>query len=378
MAQLVTIFGGQYGSEGKGEVAALITKTYEVSASVRIGGPNAGHTSYDSMGNKVVVQTLPTPSALTGCQAFIGPEGCFIPEILEREIRSLKERMDRRCVDDFHLNLIIDKCAAVIQDEHMLAENGLKDSIGSTGEGVGAVTAAKIMRKPGVTIGTMEKKDRNEIIERLIKAGSWTVVNDSAINVNNLLLDNGSKHVSDVVLIEGTQGYGLSLHTSGFYPFTTSRECTPFALWAGTGVNPCNASSSHTVMVVRTFPIRVGGNSGPIKNEVTWEYLKCSTDGYVSIPEQTTVTKKTRRIAMLDVPMLQRAILQCPVDSVALTFLDYMFPEVAGKSWKDIVAGKHENVVEYVHWLETKLERPISIVSTGPGKASWVQEDGLS
>src|SRR5437867_11042229 len=36
------LIGGQYGSEGKGQIAAYISKEYDLL--VRVGGPNAGHT----------------------------------------------------------------------------------------------------------------------------------------------------------------------------------------------------------------------------------------------------------------------------------------------------------------------------------------------
>ena len=42
--KLTVLVGGQYGSEGKGAVAAHIANEYQVH--VRVGSPNAGHTIY--------------------------------------------------------------------------------------------------------------------------------------------------------------------------------------------------------------------------------------------------------------------------------------------------------------------------------------------
>ena len=377
MSKVITIFGGQMGSEGKGEVAALFTRSvYGVVAGVRIGGPNAGHTSYDEAGNKVVVQSLPTPSALAGADAFIGAEGCFIPELLAKEIAEFYKRNPSG-----QLTVRIDPNAAVVTQEHMSREAELKGKIGSTGEGVGAATADKVMRLP-ITV-----KDHPDLTSDLYdmacaeyggKLNSLAIyvmpvapfINASLANDSYSLSNKGKFVVGPIFIIEGTQGYGLGLHTGGFYPFCTSRECTPYALWAGTGINP-KISNSDTIMVVRTYPIRVGGNSGPLENEITWEDLEIMSEGYVKVPEQTTVTKKVRRIAEIDFGLLSRAALQTTPDYIALTFLDYKFPKVAGMSWDEIINNGHLDVVEYVKDIENHLRTPVGIVSTGPGTASF-------
>ena len=54
--KLTVLVGGQYGSEGKGAVAAHIANQYQVH--VRVGSPNAGHTIY-WRGEKHVMQSIP-------------------------------------------------------------------------------------------------------------------------------------------------------------------------------------------------------------------------------------------------------------------------------------------------------------------------------
>ena len=51
--KLTVLVGGQYGSEGKGAVAAHVANDYQVH--VRVGSPNAGHTIYWN-GEKQTVQ----------------------------------------------------------------------------------------------------------------------------------------------------------------------------------------------------------------------------------------------------------------------------------------------------------------------------------
>ena len=54
--KLTVLIGGQYGSEGKGAIAAKVADRYDVH--VRVGSPNAGHTIY-WRGEKHVMQSIP-------------------------------------------------------------------------------------------------------------------------------------------------------------------------------------------------------------------------------------------------------------------------------------------------------------------------------
>ena len=68
----------------------------------------------------------------------------------------------------------------------------------------------------------------------------------------NSALDAGKK-----ILIEGTQGFGLSLYHSEYYPRCTSRDTTAAGFLAEVGVSP--KMVTEIVVVFRTFPIRVAG-----------------------------------------------------------------------------------------------------------------------
>lgn len=48
---LWVVVGGQYGSEGKGKVAAYLTRREDIDICVRCGGPNSGHSFIDNRGN---------------------------------------------------------------------------------------------------------------------------------------------------------------------------------------------------------------------------------------------------------------------------------------------------------------------------------------
>jgi len=351
--KLTIVYGGQFGSEGKGQVTSYLARRQDPDIAVRVGGPNAGHTFLLPNGAKQVVQTVPAPAFVSKrVLCVIGAAGIIIPEILERELREAYEIREQVPV-----RMYLDPNIAVIDKSHMATEAHLKGTIGSTGEGVGAVTAQKVMRDPSVVLGGQW----NEISEKWgtdLALSGVMMWKDTPRLLNSMLRDGAD------IVIEGTQGVGLSLHTSGYYPFCTSRECTPQGLLAQTGIAQENAVLNERIMVVRTYPIRVGGNSGDLPGEISWEELKMETGGYVSEAEITTVTKKKRRIARIDYNMLQRSVLITRPTALALTFFDYWFPEVA--------SATHVSALKKEHWdkineVEIALGVPVKYLSTGFG-----------
>jgi adenylosuccinate synthase len=351
-SKLTIVWGGQFGSEGKGAVVAYLHQRQQYDAGVRVGGPNAGHTFYRMDGRKQVVQSVPIPATM-GADGYIGAEGLILQDVFLKEMQDTVQ-FNREAVPPL---IYVDKNAAIITTEHMAREHSdITQRIGSTGEGVGAVTADKIMRKKGITVGEnldmlREWSSKHPCLSRVM----WG--DDTVIALNNLLI-NGRD-----VLIEGTQGYGLSLHTSGYYPYATSRECTPQALLAQTGIARENADVFESIVVMRTFPIRVGGNSGPLKGELTWDELKKMTGGYVLSPEITTVTKKQRRIATFDWDMAKRMAVQTRPNAAAVTFFDYLFPETAGLLDPEGLQAKHW---EWINKFESATGIPVKYVGTGP------------
>lgn len=361
-ATLTTVYGGQFGSEGKGQIVAYLAEHREPGWAVRVGGPNAGHTfklpantATKTWASKAqVVQTIPSP-AFFGWRSIIGPAGFIIEDIL------VKEAKDAWNVLGYAPTVLIDSQAVIINDEHMAMEAGGKDDIktriGSTGEGVGAASADKIWRTLGILV--RDHADRlREGWQQEAATKDLEVVQRSSLLVNQYLAR------GDDVIVEGTQGVGLSLHTSGFYPYCTSRECTPQGILGQAGIAAGVAKREERIMVCRTYPIRVGGNSGDLSGEITWEQLKKATHGYVDEPEVTTVTKKKRRIAKIDLAMLRRnAILTNPT-GLALTFFDYWFPEIAETVNPSDLTRKHWAAINHV---EETVGVPVKYLSTGFG-----------
>ena len=360
-----TVYGGQFGSEGKGGICKHIgmelLERYpgEKLLAYRIGGANAGHTFYlpdtglgaEEHGYKVVTCQIPGPMFLSPrFYGIIGPEGVIDLHKLEVELIHLS-----KVNKDQHL-LFIDNSAVIVEDKHKAEEGTLVTSIGSTGKGVGRATAAKVLRDRSATIA----RDSEELADLIVglPKNIYVVVTDTIAWLRAQVKKN--KGPLAAAIIEGTQGAELSLHTSGFYPFATSRECTPQGIWAGCGLSPDMALESDVIMVTRTYPIRVAGPSGPMYNETTWAELseKIGRD----VTEQTTVTKKTRRVAEMDIHRLLRTIFYTRPTSIALTFMDYKVPEVY---LKDPVGNP--KAMGYIRDLSDLLECHISLVGTGEG-----------
>jgi len=297
-----------------------------------------------------------------GIVGVIGPEGVISMDVLKQELENLKAMNNSRpSLYPIFQNLLVDNSAVLITEEQHASEAGLVKSIGSTGKGVGAATAHKVLRNDRVVTA----KNSKELAElaAAMEPNIHLVVTDTITAVRSWT--HGSPHY--VGIIEGTQGAGLSLHTSGHFPFCTSRECTPQGIWAGTGLHPDMAREHESVMVVRTYPIRVAGPSGPMNGETSWEIISQRIGR--DVKEITTVTKNVRRVSEIDIKALQRTVWFTRPDSIALTFLDYVDPAVYKKD-----PNTSEICRDYIEELQKQLDVRVKYVATGEGCVyDWLQ-----
>jgi hypothetical protein len=131
-------------------------------------------------------------------------------------------------------------------------------------------------------------------------------------------LDRGKK-----VLVEGTQGFGLSLYHSDSYPKATSRDTTAAAFLSEVGLSPLLVT--EIVLVLRTFPIRVAGEqAGPMKDEITWEILQIESSYPHPIHEMTTVSNRLRRVGRFDWELAEKAVTMNRPTQLAINGLDYI------------------------------------------------------
>ncbi len=169
---------------------------------------------------------------------------------------------------------------------------------------------------------------------------------------------------ADGVLLEGTQGTGLSI-TTGYFPFCTSRNTTAAGLCADTGVAPMRLD--RVIAVARTYPIRVAGNSGPFHPEsveIDWEDI--AIDGET---ERTTVTKKIRRVATFSMAQLAETVAINGATEIALMFADYNDPTLAGADGEmeeHELEARSQYIIDFVLDIEYETGARVTHVGTGP------------
>lgn len=292
---VTVVIGGQFGSEGKGKVAHYLAKEMNASFAVRCGGSNSGHTVIDEHGNRHVFRHLPTAAVLPEVKLAISAGSYITEDVLLAEIDQLKITPKR---------LHIDPKAVIITDECVRCErqSGLMKEIGSTGSGTGAAVVSRIQRQ-GEVIFAKDSPNLQPYLK----------------NVSGILRE--ALNRQERIIVEGTQGFGLSVLHSPYYPKVTSRDTTAAAFISEAGLSPRDVDD--VVMVIRTFPIRVAGDSGPLPKEITWENLVSEGEHPHQIEEFTSVTHKLRRIAKFDAEIVLSAIAVNAPTRIVLNHVDY-------------------------------------------------------
>ncbi len=331
MSQVTIVIGGQYGSEAKGKVVQYLAGQYDLA--VRTGSPNSGHTVI-AKSHIYKLKQIPAAFLNKKCQLCIGAGAVIDKNILDQEVLATKTKN----------RLFIDNNAGIIESKHRQQEKELVKRISSTGKGCGAAQVDRIWRKDF-------KLAKNELKE------NYQIVNVSELI--NKYIDDGKK-----ILIEGTQGFGLSIF-HGDYSFVTSRDTTAASLISEIGISPLKVND--IILVIRTYPIRVAGNSGPLKNEISWSEL--SNRIGQKVIERTTVTNKIRRVAEFDIDLVKKAIAVNRPTQIALQFLNYKFPDDYNKNvWSELSSGAKK----YILSLEQKLGVPITLIGTSEFESGMI------
>jgi adenylosuccinate synthase len=330
------IVGGQYGSEGKGNIAYAIGSEYDLLC--RVGGPNAGHKV--PLDKALTHRLLPSATLTSEAPILIGPGAVLNVDVLFDEIAESG-------VQDGRLH--IDPQAMIISKADIKAEVRLVKEIGSTGQGVGAATSRRI-------------KDRREGT-RL--AGDEEALKPFIAPAHKVLADAYAKGAR--ILLEGTQGTALSLY-HGDYPHVTSRDTTAAGCLAEMGIAPSRVR--RVIMVCRTYPIRVqsptakGKTSGPMSQTTNWTEISRRS----GIPlaelrrvEKGSVSKKQRRVGEFDWELLRRAAEINGATDIALTFVDYL--DVKNRDARRFDQLRPETI-RFIEEVERVAGAPVSLIST--------------
>src|SRR6266436_266055 len=333
------VVGGPFGSEGKGKTALeIVRRDRTVAAAIRVGGTNSGHTAISSSGRRYALRQLPAASVDRSVRVILPPGSYIDLGIFREEVERLELGPDQVAVSPM---------ARIITDEHKSWERDadLARAIGSTESGTGAAVMAMTARATApFPLQSLQAEEVPELQEYLKDSGSEL----------RHLLDAGKR-----VVVEGTQGFGLSLLQGGFWPKATSRDTTAAAFLAEAGLSPLDVDD--VTLVIRCHPIRVAGDSGPLPGQTSWEHIAAEAGITEDIRELTTVTARLRRVGRFDPQIVRRAIQANQPTRVVLNHLDYVDPEVRDGS----LTAKARAFVEMV---EEGIGRRVDWLGIGPGQ----------
>lgn len=331
---VIVVIGAQYGGEGKGKIVSYLSTRDDADFVVRCGGPNSGHTVTYS-GQIYRLRLLPAGFVNPRSRLLLAAGSIVNLRILEEEIRL--SNIDKSRVGIDYNSVMVNNA-----DARSELELGLRAKIGSTLSGTGMAVANRVLRNGSAVLA----KDVPE---------AKAYLTDVAGEINDAI-DRGK-----ICIIEGTQGFGLSLYHAECYPFATSRDTTASAFLSEVGVSPMKVTS--IVMAVRTFPIRVEGHSGPLKNEISWGEVRKISGYSCEIQEFTTVTGRLRRVAKFDIDLVKRATVINRPTEIALHGVDYIdFANKGADRYKHLTNA----TVNFISRLEDELRVPVTLIGTGP------------
>lgn len=306
---VTAVIGGQFGSEGKGLMQGWLGNEYNFDVAVTSASANAGHTCVRLFGpqneQKLVTYHLPMSGVVNDALLVLGAGAVIDPVVLEQEIEALEMNLG---IHPIRPRLWVHPRAVVIEPEDVQAERDPSSSvakIASTQHGVGAAMARRVRRQARLAAD-------HPLLASYVRRA----------DLNRWLRDGAS------VVLEIPQGLGLGLYSGLEYPYCTGREVSVAQGMSDAQIDP--RFLDEVVMVVRTFPIRVGNLYGPTGNmlgysgrfytdscELTWDV--------VGVPaEITTVTKRVRRVATFSYIQYQEAIDILRPTQVMLNFANYL------------------------------------------------------
>ncbi len=319
------IAGGQWGDEGKGKISSFIALKDKPTKVGRSGvGPNAGHT-VKWEGDEYGLREISCGFVQKKAEVLIGPGVLINPEVFLDEV-------EKTGIGD---RVGIDPKCPIIEEKHIEKDKGsdhLKSEIGTTGTGCGPANAERANRSIKLA------EEINELEEYITDVPSKV----------NTAIENGEE-----VLIEGSQGFGLSLYF-GTYPYVTSKDVTASSLAADVGVGPTNID--EVILVLKAYISRVG--SGPFPTEISHEEAEKR-----GIAEYATVTGRKRRIGEFDFELAKRSAMINSATQLAITNVDRLFEgNDKIKQYEELT----EEAQNFIGKVEKKLDIPVTLVSTGP------------
>jgi adenylosuccinate synthase len=419
LGKFVVIIGTQWGDEGKGKVVDLLTERAAAVARFQ-GGHNAGHTLVIG-GRKTILSLIPSGILRAQVRCFIGNGVVLSLKALLSESQTLIEQG----VPVFE-RLAISPLCPLILPSHIALDQARErargtDAIGTTGRGIGPAYEDKVARR-AVRVADLFQRDRfaaklgelldfhNFVLQHYYRLPPLDF--QKTLDEQLTLGEKIKPLVTDVtralhelrgtdanVLFEGAQGAMLDVDL-GTYPYVTSSNTTASFAGTGTGLGP--RVFDYVLGIVKAYTTRVG--AGPFPTELFDDYGEhLSRVGH----EFGSVTGRRRRCGWFDSVALKRSIINSSVSGLCITKLDVLdgldtirictgyridgvvtpeppmsvegyaaiepvYQELPG--WRESTVGVTRydglpgNARAYLERLQTLVNVPIDLISTGPDR----------
>lgn len=412
------LLGIVFGDEGKGKVVDVFTPKYDVVARFA-GGPNAGHTIIFE-GKKFVLRSIPSGIFAEDKVNIIG-NGCVIaPDLFMAEAKEL-EAAGYNLKDRLHIS----KRAHLILPTHRVLDRAYeaakgKAKVGTTGKGIGPTysdKAARIGLRIGDILDNFEQKyqalkARHEQILKDLHYTDYDIteeeklwlegveylrsfhLTDTEIEINRYLKEGKN------VLAEGAQGTMLDID-HGTYPFVSSSNTTSGGVCTGLGVGPTDIGEVFGIFKAYStrvgsgpFPVELFDETGDTLREIGHEYgavtgrnRRCGWVDLVALKYAIMINGVTQLIMMksdvLDGFDTIKACVAYKKDGIIMEDMPFetegceaVYKELPG--WKEDLSHMTsedqfpQTFKDYIQFLETELETPITILSVGPDRAQTI------
>ena len=301
------IVGGQYGSEGKGKVAHWVGMNYGCDYAVKTGTNNHENAALNNPDFKFKMFSSAVNENNTTTYVF--PAGCLIEKNSFFEEVKKKELTKER--------LIVDPYAKIIDKE-------------------------TFMNDPGSRIA-MTFPEFEEFL------GDTKLILGKAVDEDK------------DIIIEGSQGYGLSPVHSEEAPWGVLRDTTAAGVLSEVGLSPLDVD--NIVLVIRSYPVKTWEHSSQMKNEIDWNIIAERCESVEPVQEEGVVghtSLQDSRVAEFDPEMVRKAILVNNPTHIVLNHVDYY-----DSSTKD-TDELSEHQVERISEIEDSLDVKVDLIGNGP------------
>lgn len=407
------VLGLQWGDEGKGKIVDLLARDAAAVARFQ-GGHNAGHTLHVD-GRKLVLHLL--PSGVLNDEA-----DCLIGNGVVVSLPQLRAELDEVHAfvgdDGVGARVKLSPACPLLFEGHRLLDVARErgaGGIGTTCRGIGPAYEDKVARR-ALRAGDLADADafaekflaladyHNFLLEKRHGAAPFDAA--AELDATLALGDAVLPMLADVAgrlrahlrrgaraLLEGAQGAMLD-NDCGTYPYVTSSNTTAAAAALGSGLSPHELQRVYGV--AKAYATRVG--DGPFPTE-----LRDGAAAHLSKrgDEFGATTGRPRRCGWLDLEALGRMAAVCGIDGLCLTKLDVLdglerirvceeldadgkprYLELDG--WRQPVAGVRDEARlpdaarRYIDLIETRIDAPVVLVSTGSEREDCVFRNGFS